>query len=57
MKKVLLGISVIALFATSVYAYGVLTGSQTNGLNKICFYSDGSAITVSSASVCPVSTD
>ncbi len=55
MKKVLFAISVVALFATSVYAYGVLTGSQTNGLNKICFYSDGSAITVSSASICPVS--
>jgi len=55
MKKVLLGISVVALLATSVYAYGALTGSQTNGLNKICFYSDGSAITVKAYEVCPVS--
>ena len=55
MKKVLLGISAIALFATSVYAYGALTGSQTNGLNKICFYSDGTAINVKSYEVCPVS--
>jgi len=55
MKKVLLGVSIVALLATSVYAYGTLTGSQTNGLNKICFYSDGSAITVGSASLCPLS--
>ncbi len=55
MKKVLLGVSIVAVLATSVYAFGTLTGSQINGLNKICFYSDGSAITVSSASVCPVS--
>jgi len=55
MKKVLLGVSIVAVLATSVYAFGTLTGSRTSGLNKICFYSDGSAITVSSASVCPVS--
>ncbi len=54
MKRI---IFTIAVLITSAYAYGVLTGSQTNGLNKICFYNDGSAITVSSASVCPVSTD
>ena len=55
MKKVLLSISVIALLVTSVYAFGTLTGSKTQGLNKICFYSDGSAITVKSYEVCPVS--
>jgi hypothetical protein len=54
MKKI---IFTIAVLLTSAYAYGVLTGSQTNGLNKICFYSDGSAITVSSSSICPVSND
>ena len=51
MKKVLLG---IVLLVTSVYAYGTLTGSQTSGLNKICFYSDGSAITVKAYKVCPL---
>lgn len=55
MKKVLLGVSIVAVLATSVYAYGTLTGSKTSGLNKICFYSDGSAITVKSYEVCPVS--
>jgi len=53
MKKIILGISAIAVFAISAYAFGTLTGSQTSGLNKICFYSDGSAITVKSYQICP----
>jgi hypothetical protein len=55
MKKVLIGISIIAILATSVYAFGTLTGSQTSGLNKICFYSDGTAVNVKSYEICPVS--
>jgi len=55
MKKFSIVIFVITIFTVSLYAYGTLTGSQTQGLNKICFYSDGSAITVGSASLCPLS--
>ncbi len=55
MKNIILAISFIALFSISAYAYGSLTGSQTSGLNKICFYSDGSAITVKAYELCPLS--
>ena len=57
MKKVLLSMSIISIFAISAYAYGVLTGSETKGINKICYYSDGSARTVFAGSICPVSTE
>jgi hypothetical protein len=57
MKKVFLAMGLISIFAISAYAYGVLTGSETNGINKTCYYSDGSAKTVFAGSICPVSTE
>lgn len=55
MKKFILAISTIAVFAVSAYAMGILLGEKdTGGLNKICFYSDGSAITVKLYEICPL---
>ncbi len=55
MKKLLLIIALSFVATSSLQAFGTLTGEQVNGMNKICFYSDGSAITVSSVSLCPLS--
>jgi hypothetical protein len=54
MKKIILAISTIAVFAVSAYAMGFLSGERTSGMNKICFYNDGSAITVKSYELCPL---
>lgn len=55
MKKLFALISLVALFALSAHAYAVLTSEQNNGAKRICFYSDGSAITVSGTENCPLS--
>ncbi len=47
MKKIFFGIVIILAFAISLYA-GVLTGQGQNGINTICYYSDGGA-----GGVCP----
>lgn len=52
MKKLLLGVSVLAVLAVSLYA-GVLMSSQINGDKTYCHYSDGSIITISGMSICP----
>lgn len=57
MKKLLILLCATAIMSISAQAYGFLKGEQNNGLKKICFYSDGSAITVSGASLCPLSVD
>ena len=58
MKKLLLGITFISITTISSYAmYGVLTGQDNNGMNTVCYYSNGTAITVGSGEVCPVSVD
>jgi len=54
MKKFILAISTIAIFAVTAYATGFLSGESTSGMNKICYYNDGSAITVKSYELCPL---
>ena len=53
MKKILIGAVAFVSFAVSVYAMGHLTGSSINGQNKVCYYSDGSALTVHYTDNCP----
>lgn len=58
MKKLLLSIALISIMSISAYAmYGVLTGQDNNGMNTVCYYSNGTAITVGPGEVCPVSVD
>ena len=58
MKKLFLSIALISMMSASAYAmYGVLTGQDNKGMNTICYYSNGTAITVGSGEVCPVSVD
>lgn len=52
MKKVLFGIFAITTLVVSLYA-GVLTGQSQNGINTICYYSDGGVINAGVAGVCP----
>ncbi len=56
MKKILLGMSLVLLMSASAYAmYGVLQGQDNNGINMVCYYSNGEAITVGPSEVYPVS--
>lgn len=55
MKKLIILFSIVLLSALAVYASGVYQGERTNGINKNCYYSDGSVITVSAGEVCPMS--
>ena len=58
MKKLFLSITLISMMSISAYAmYGVLTGQENTGMNTICYYSNGTAITVGAGEVCPVSVD
>lgn len=58
MKKLILGIVLMSIMTISAYAiYGVLTGQENTGMNTICYYSNGTAITVGPGEVCPVSVD
>ena len=52
MKKTLFGIFIAAVLAVSLYA-GVLTGQSQNGINTICYYSDGGVINAGVGGVCP----
>lgn len=58
MKKLILGILVIASLSVSAYAtIGFLKGEQTSGLNKICYYDViGSTFTlnIKSYELCPL---
>ena len=51
MKKLLL--IALATFGVSAYS-AILTREVTEGIKKVCIYSDGTAITVSSAGLCPL---
>ncbi len=53
MKKIIFGVIATAMFLTSAYAYGVLTGYETDGTQTTCYYSDGSEVTVFAGSNCP----
>ena len=57
MKKLILAFVSVLVVTVSAYGYGVLTGEKNNGMKKICFYSDGSALTVGGAELCPLSVD
>lgn len=52
MKRIVAAL-VTALFATASLA-ATLSGESEVGLKKVCIYSDGSTITVSSAGLCPL---
>ena len=52
MKKVLLGVFALTALAISLYA-GVLTGQSQNGINTICYYSDGGVINAGVGGICP----
>ena len=56
MKKLYLGLFVLGMLSVSAYAvYGVLEWEESDGINTICHYSNGTTITVSSGRNCPVS--
>ena len=61
MKKILITISIVTLSINSVYATtGFLSGEQTSGMNKICYYDVlGSTHTLNVASyeICPVTAE
>ena len=58
MKKIFIGTAVMLMMSISAYAmYGVLTGQESTGMNTICYYSNGTAITVGPGEICPVSVD
>ena len=58
MKKLLLGLFLVFLMSASAYAmYGVLQGQDNNGMNTVCYYSNGQVITVGPGEICPVSID
>ncbi len=58
MKKLLLSIALFTAMTISAYAmYGVLTGQENTGMNTICYYSNGTALTVGPGENCPVSVD
>lgn len=53
MKKVLFGVFAVLALVVSLYA-GVLTGQSQNGMNTICYYSDGGVINAGVAGICPM---
>jgi hypothetical protein len=56
MKKIILSITTLSLFALSAYAYtGFLESEQISGMNKFCYYSNDTVITVKSYQLCPLS--
>ncbi len=58
MKKLLLSLILTVSFTVSAYAmYGVLTGQENTGMNTICYYSNGTALTVGPGENCPVSVE
>ena len=58
MKKIFLSFALIFMMSISAYAmYGVITGQDSDGTNTVCYYSNGTAITVGPGEVCPVSVD
>ncbi len=58
MKKLLFSLAIMITMTISAYAmYGVLTDQENTGMNTICYYSNGTAITVGPGEVCPVSVD
>lgn len=54
MKKVFIGVSMLAILAVSLYA-GVLMSSQINGDKTYCYYSDGDIKVIQGMGICPAS--
>ncbi|NVK25946.1 MAG: hypothetical protein HWE10_13550 [Gammaproteobacteria bacterium] len=60
MKTTLTLIMLVGISVSSFAGTGQLTGEQTSGLNKICYYNGASGSfskTVSNVSLCPLSAD
>ena len=56
MKKLILATTLLGIFAISAYAYtGFLQSEKTSGMNKFCYYSNDTVITVKSYKLCPLS--
>jgi len=45
----------MAIFVSVAAHAAVLKSEVTEGLKKICIYSDGSTLTISSVGICPLS--
>ena len=54
MKKLFLGIFVLAVLSVSLYA-SVLMSSQINGDKTYCYYSDGDIKVIQGMGICPAS--
>lgn len=52
MKKIFIGISMLAILAISLYA-GVLMSQEVRGTKTVCVYSDGSITTIDGMGICP----
>ena len=55
MKKMLLTLITLAALTTAVYAYSPYDGEDIRGDVKVCYYLDGSSITVDVGDSCPMS--
>lgn len=56
MKKLIIGVIALGVLAVSAYAYtGYLEREQVSGMNKFCYYSNDTVITVKSYQLCPLS--
>ncbi|WP_162984592.1 hypothetical protein [Poseidonibacter antarcticus] len=56
MKKLVLSTLMLGLLSMSAYAItGFLKGEQISGMNKFCYYSNDTIITVKSYELCPLS--
>ena len=54
MKKILFSAIALGILSVALQA-AFLTGESTSGMKKICYYDDGSAITISYTGICPLS--
>ncbi len=52
MKRVIFGVLAVLGLVVSLYA-GVLTGQSQNGINTICYYSDGGVLNAGVGGICP----
>ncbi len=53
MKKLLI-VMLLLMFSTSAFA-GFLTDQWTKGVNRYCRYTDGTIVTISVTTLCPLS--
>ena len=56
MKKIILGLIALQLLTISAYAMtGYLDSEQDAGMNKFCYYSNDTVVTVKAYEMCPIS--